>query len=160
MSTNKTIRGMPRRCTRGGFTLIEMVVVIVVGMILVSIATRGLSGVRNSAAVRNGEQILASMHARARAHAIERGEPSILRINPTTDVVTIEIGSDTIDIVRFLAALSVDIAVDATLIICFHPRGYTYPGCSNISVATGVVLTTGGESRTTTFLPLGQIKYW
>ncbi|MBW3533909.1 MAG: prepilin-type N-terminal cleavage/methylation domain-containing protein, partial [Gemmatimonadetes bacterium] len=58
------------RLSSNGFTLIEVVIVLTIGVILTRIALTTFGGVQDRLAVRQARSMFASLHARTRAQAI------------------------------------------------------------------------------------------
>ena len=75
--------------TRRGFSLIEIVVTLVAGSVLLGIAAPSVSGVRGHFAVSGARTTFSSLHARARAQAIERGGTVRLVVDAAHDHVAI-----------------------------------------------------------------------
>jgi prepilin-type N-terminal cleavage/methylation domain-containing protein len=63
---------------RAGFTMVELVIALLIGSILTSIALSSYGNARGRFAVRGARTTFASLHARARAQAIESG--SMMRL--------------------------------------------------------------------------------
>lgn len=78
--------------SRGGFTLIEtLLVVVVLGMLLAIVAPRiGDAMVRRD--VRNTRVALVSLYQQARLVAIQRGQPAALRFDADSAWITVGVG--------------------------------------------------------------------
>src|SRR5687768_8788025 len=64
---------IPMTNRRSGFTMIELVIAITIGIVLTGIAYRGFAGYMGRTAARSARTTFASLHARTRANAIEMG---------------------------------------------------------------------------------------
>ena len=145
-----------------GFTIIELVIALLIGSILTSIA---LSSFGNSTArfsVRGARNAFISMHARARASAIERGTTANLFIDLAADTVAVVRQDTVIAMVDFMSQYNVNLTNSNTrLTLCMSPRGYADDGCTSFSAAQtlGFTFTNGSESVSLQILPLGQLIY-
>lgn len=150
--------------TRAGFTMIEMIFVIVIGAILMSIMLSGLQSAREAIASREATRIYATLHQKARARSIELGETVLLHVDTNGDSAYIEDGGGVSDVTRFRQQLNVDLrATPSVFFLCMTPRGYADPDCP----ALGTPATTdsqislefwlGADSSTIRILPLGQL---
>lgn len=146
---------MPRR----GFTLIEMVIAIVVGGILLSIAIAGFGAVESRTAVRQARNVFAGLHARARAHAIEFGTTTRLEVDVGGDSVWISRDGTTVESVPLGREFGVDLrAVGGAYTLCMSPRGYADTGCTSFGGAVTLNFERASESMTATMLPMGQLE--
>ncbi len=147
-----------RRCT-SGFTFTELVVALAVGSVLTSIAVRNAGPVLSETAVRGATQTFSGLHARARAHAVERGAIARLRVDTSRDNVTIIVASDTIEIVTFGASQDVDIQASApTITLCINPRGFGERGCSSFESSVSISFVQGEKASEVRLWPLGQLR--
>lgn len=144
-----------------GFTAVEMVIVVVLMAILTSIAVRSFGNVLSSTNVRGARNVFRSLHARARAQAIERGQLSRLIVNAGSDQVVISIGADTLETVNFGTNFEVDIqlASGTSLTLCMSPRGFAEMDCNSFTGAQTIVLASGSGSFSMELLPMGQLVF-
>lgn len=120
------------RHLRPGVTLIELILVLVVGGILTSIALAQMG--RNAARqeVRNARDSVVALAACARAAAIERGDVVRLELNLEENVIRVLPGRsgevEPIEIKNVMAEHGARMvapdAQDALLTVCYSPRGY------------------------------------
>ena len=147
-----------RRCT-SGFTVTELVIALVVGSVVTSFAVRAAGPVLSETAVRGAAQTFSALHARARAHAIERGTIARLKVDTSRDNVTVLVGSDTLEIVAFGASQGVDIQAPVPAItLCINPRGFGERGCSSFDSSVSISFVQGANASEVTLWPLGQLK--
>lgn len=146
---------MPRR----GFTIIEMVIVIMVGGILLSITVAGFGAVESRTAARQARNVFAGLHARARAHAIEFGTTTRLEMDMGGDSVWIVRNGTTIETIRFADQFGVDLTSGANRhTLCMSPRGYADTDCNSFTTSATVTFERAAESMAATILPLGQLQ--
>lgn len=143
-----------------GFTMVEVVIVILVGSILLSIAVKSMGGIRGTYAVRSARDTFLSLHARARAYAIERGEVTRLSVDPAGDSVWVHTASETIDIVDF-QSMGVDIQASGSSVLrlCINPRGFGETSCNSFNNRVELDFVQQAERLRIAILPLGQIQY-
>lgn len=146
------------RHTRHGFTLIEVLLVLIVGVILTSIAMKSLGASGSRTSVRQAKATFTALHARARAQAIETGEMTRLWIDANKDSVWIVRGGEQLETVRFAEELGVDIVTSAAQVrLCMSPRGFAETSCNSFSGDQTVTFAARGDSTSLTIRPLGQI---
>ncbi len=144
-----------------GFTMIEMVIAILIGSILTSIALTGLSNAQAGYAVRGAKTTYEALHARARAHAIERGENVMLHLDEAGDSAWIAHAGDVLETIHFDDNWNVDVEMTGTgatsMKLCFTPRGYADLNCSTPSGMFVLVFRRGTDQESIILLPSGQI---
>lgn len=144
---------------KSGFTVVELVVVILVGMALTGIASNAVSAAKGRMAAGQALNTFASLHARNRAIAIEFGETSRLWIDFGGDSVWIQRGSTVVEKVRFADDLGVDIRGTGTLRLCMNPRGFADLACNSFSSPQDVVFAAGSDTTGLQIRTLGQLYY-
>lgn len=143
-----------------GFTLIEVVVVLVIGMILMSMAVKAFGATSSRLSARQARNVFNGMVARTRAHAIESGWNTLLVANIPGDSVWIFANGRVVENVRFGEEMGIDIqASSVTVRICMSPRGYANTSCNSFSSPVKMAFVQGAESETIEILPLGQIRW-
>ena len=78
---------MTRQCRRGGFTLIEMTVVLVIIAIGLTLAVPLIEGGFDSREVRRAARQIASTMVHCRVEAVSKAEPQGLVINPERNMI-------------------------------------------------------------------------
>ena len=144
-----------------GFTLIEVLIVIVIGSILATMAVKGFGATSTALAARQARNVFNGMAARARAQAIESGMTTVLITSVSGDsVMILGQGGNIVENVRFNKEMNVDIrASTSNFRICMSPRGFADTDCNSFSSAFKVSFVAGGNSETIEILPLGQIRW-
>ena len=148
------------RRSRHGFSLIELVIALVIGGILTGIALSSYGNARGRFAVRGARTAFVTMHARARAQAIERGETVRVVVASSGDSVYLRAGTTTLETIRFGGELGVNLrgtGIGTTL--CMNSRGYGDTGCNTFTTSATVLFVQGTDSVSVTILPLGQLVY-
>lgn len=147
--------------SRRGFTLIELVIALLIGGILTSIALSGFGSARGAYAVRGARNTMTSLHARARANAIERGTRVRMIVDPAGDSVTLRRDTTLIETVHFNRELEVDIrtSTGGTVVLCMNPRGYADEACNSFTTPVQVTFWRNADSASVGILTLGQMYY-
>ncbi len=146
--------------TPRGFTLIEVVIALLIGSILTGIALSSYGNAQGRFAVRGARTTFASLHARARATAIERGTTVRLLVDVAGDSVMIVSGGATVEKIRFEEEFHVDLQSTAgNLRLCMNARGYADTGCTSFSSAVTLAFRANADTASVRILPLGQLIY-
>ncbi len=156
---------VPRVLRRGGFTLIEMVTVIVIGGVVTGIALNSFSRLQGQMNTRSAQSNFMGIHAQARAFAVERGVPVRLVVDEANDRVRIEVPTpDGVDIrneLDFRETFSVDLVTgQGSVNICFTPRGIANPNCAGAFTGASLLVQFNAANRTRTVrvFPMGQAR--
>ncbi len=142
-----------------GFTVIELLIVLMVGAVLTGIAFRSFSGVQGKMAARQARLVFASLHARTRAQAIEMATTTQLNIDFARDSVWIQRGATRIETLRFRETMDVDIRGTGTLRLCMSPRGFAETACNSFNTTQTVVFAAGSDTAGVQIRTLGQLYY-
>jgi len=144
---------------KSGFSMIELVVVLMVGSILTGIALSNFSGISSRFAVRGARQTLMSMHARARAQAVEFGANVRLNVDPAGDSAWLSQDGAVLERVDFNDEFHVDVrtSTGATLWVCMNPRGFADTGCNNFNSRVTVTFLQSSDTASVGILTLGQM---
>jgi prepilin-type N-terminal cleavage/methylation domain-containing protein len=153
---------------RAGFSLIELLIVILIGSILVTIALSTFQNAQASFAARGAQTMYATLHQRARAKAIELGRTQLFIVDvagdsafiydwnpPASPVIT--------DVTRFREQMNVDLRASmSSFLICMTPRGYADPTCpafgfSTTNVPIRLEFWLNADSTSVVILPMGQL---
>lgn len=141
-----------------GFTIVELVISILVGSLLTSMAFGGIKGAQGRYAIRGAKHTYASLHARARAIGIERGTTIALIVDTAGDSAFVFDGSGNTEVIRFGEELAVDLVSTPTrFVICMTPRGYADPDCGTTASPIQLEFWQNADSTSVTILPMGQL---
>lgn len=137
----------------------ELVVVLMVGSVLTSIAIQSFNGVTGRFAAKGARQTLLSMHARARVQAVELGQTVRLNVDPSGDSVWLSQGTALLDVVDFREEFNVNVSTstDANLRVCMNARGFADTGCNNFSSPVTVSFQLATDTVSVRILTLGQM---
>ena len=141
--------------------MIELIIAIVIGSILTTIALNQISGAQTRVAVRGAQTTYAAIHYRARVHGIEKGHNVMLHVDVAGDSVWIEDGGDVMETIRFGDEnIDMTISSPSTLTeytLCFSSRGYTDTGCNTANSLIRMHFAQGAELTSLWVMPLGQL---
>ncbi|MDZ7779158.1 MAG: type II secretion system protein [Gemmatimonadota bacterium] len=145
-----------------GFTMIELIIAILIGSILTTIALSRISDAQSRVSVRGAKSTYASVHYRARAHGIEMGENVMLHVESGGDSVWIEHDGAVLEKVRLGNEQNVDMRITPSgaptdFTLCFSPRGYTDVDCNSTNSILRVEFWQGADSTSLLVLPMGQL---
>jgi len=145
---------------RRGFTVLELMVVVVVGAVLSQMAIKGFGYVRSQVSAREARTVFGAMVARTRAQAIESGQRTLLIADAQGDSVMIFANGGVVETIRFGKDLGIDIQGPPGMTrICMTPRGYANPDCNSFTSPIKLAFVQGPKSDTVEVLPLGQIRW-
>ena len=144
---------------RRGFTVIELVIVMMVGALLTGIAFRSFNGVQGRMAARQARQTFASLHARTRATAIEMAAVTQLNVDFGGDSVWIQRGTTKVEVIKFRDQLGVDILGTGVLRLCMNPRGFAETTCNSFTTTQTVTFQAGADTAGVQIRTLGQLYY-
>ena len=144
---------------RSGFSIIELVVVLMVGSVLTSIAITEFNGVSGRFAVKGARQTLMSMHARARVQAVEFGQTVKLHVDPGGDSIWLSRDGEVLDVLDFGKEFKVDIqtSTNSEVRVCMNPRGFADTGCNSFMSPVTVTFVLMSDSASVLILTLGQM---
>lgn len=153
---------------RAGFTLVELMMVIIIGGVLLGIAIPSYTNLTKGRNAQNARDAVVWLAARARGRAIERGEVHLLEIDPPSERAWVvrrnsgtPLASDTVETVNLSNqyATTVSTTANTKITLCYGPRGYAF-SCGGGSPTGAVDVTFSHINRTARarVKPLGQIE--
>lgn len=152
------LAGEAERFREGGFSLVEMVIVVVLIGVMLAIGLPFFRSSTNSGSVRGASDAVASMHARAKLTAIQRGRATRLMFNTAASRVWVVAskatgsGQDTVGAVEDLSErFGVTLRTSRDSLI-FTPRGVG----TELS-GTTIIVAKGGVADTLTASAAGRL---
>lgn len=146
---------------RAGFSLIELLVTIVVAAALLTLVSRALGNVQGRIAADQAMKTYEAMHARTRAHAVERGSTVSLVLDTGADSASVVMrGGEVLETIHFGAELGIDVRSTASspITVCMTARGYGDSSCMSFNSVISIGFASGRDTVSLELLPLGQIK--
>ena len=158
-----------------GFTMPELVIALVIGAILTSVAFASFQNVQSRFAVRGAKQAYMTLHQRARSMAVERGETVLLVMYTPQDSAAL-LTRDTAGVwtwsehTHFQNQFEVEIRTPSnqSYYMCMTPRGYSDYNCGSWGALSSAYRATfadtfrvefwqGADSSSVLVLPMGQL---
>ena len=152
---------------RPGFSMVEMVIVIVIAGIIASFAIPSFNNTQQNRMAQNARDSFVWMGARARSRAIEMGTTFLLEVDPATERAWIvrrnpSVAADTLQMVNFTTeyASTITTSTGNTISLCFNSRGYAWSCTGSQSPSANETVTFSHAQRTATarVKPLGQMQ--
>ena len=145
-------------CTRrSGFTIIEMLFVVIIGAVVLGVGTRAYGRADGQRAVRNARDAMILMGSRARSEAVRTGGLSYLEVDPDDDVVEVVHAADSVMVTLDAADYGAQIVGQETA-LCYTSRGFALPGCRDIDADRTIAFGRGPDTARAVLMPLGQIR--
>lgn len=143
-----------------GFTIIEMLIVIALGVILTQMAVKGFGTVSDQMSAREARNVFQGMLARTRAQAIESGMQTMFLVDTKGDSLMIFANGEIAETVRLSHQMGVDLQPEMGLTrICMTPRGFANPDCNSFSSTLKLVFKRGTKQEEIEILPMGQVLW-
>lgn len=150
------------RRRRSGFTLVELLVVILVGSILTGIAVAGGGRFVARQGAVNARDAFVFLSFRARSIAVESGRDILLELDPVSGEAWIvrREGGQRLETHRYEGEYQAEVVTpgNARITICYSPRGYAIPACSQNTNNVEVGFVRGGNTARAVVRPLGQVE--
>lgn len=152
---------------RRGFSAVELVFVMLIAGTLMGLAVPAFREYRNQREVMNARHAYQMVAARARAAAVERGEPVILMTRIFRDSVFVVSAdmTDTLEVIDFRGGETrADILLDGTpapFLICYMPRGFVHPSCKDggyLPARIGFTTWAGADTAWAVINAVGQVE--
>lgn len=158
-STTTQLKPTPRRRSgRGGYSLIELVVVVAISGVLVSIAMDSVGSARRVTSVRGAAENLIALGARARAMSVGRGVPAFVFVDMVGDSAWMTQSGERLEVIHFDTKYKVDVRGYKNLFrICMSPRGFADADCNNFTGVRNIVFANEWHAREVKLFPLGQM---
>lgn len=148
------------RRTNRGFTIIEILFVVLIGGILIAVSLASIRNVTARFSARSARDTFLTLHARARVRAVERGVPAILFMDFANDSASVTQGSTLLETIHFRSEFNVDFTgPGAALILCMGARGIADSACTNFNTPQTIQFQFNDEVVGVQMLPLGQVLY-
>ena len=141
---------------RSGFTLAEMLFVVIIGGMVLAMGTREYTSLGHQRATSNAGNALVHTANRARSEAMRTGEVVYMWVRPDLGLVSV---GTTLDTIHTLDAGDYEAAmIGNSFRICYAARGYALPGCTNVATTQLVGFVRGMDTAWVQVLPLGQAR--
>jgi len=152
------------RAPRGGFTLLEIMIALVVVAVVYAIALPAIGRTRVSASVHNARHALVSTISLTRATAIRFGRTAVLRLDSEHDRVWVEADTTmaatgqvvTLGHFDFRQQLNVDLASNRSS-LCFNGRGIGTTSATCTQPGAVIMLTLSGQAEVVYVSPTGRV---
>ncbi len=151
--------------SRGGFTLVEVLIALVLLALIYAVALPSIGRSRVSAAVHNSKYVVISTLSLARATAMRYGRPAVLRLDAARDRIWIEVDTteagsgaavDSLGYFDFTKELRVKLESNRAS-LCFDGRGIGTTGAACPEAGAAIVLSLAHRADTVVVSPLGRV---
>lgn len=123
------IRSLETRM-RPGFTMIELVLVLLIGGVVAAVAIPSMSSYLRGTNMQQARDAFIMIAAQGRAAAVEEGDLVLMEVSPATDSVVLTQRDGTlIDVLDLRDRDRQADMVGDEITICYMPRGYAHPSC-------------------------------
>ena len=140
---------------RGGFSIVELVVVIIIAAVIMGMSVGAYHKVADNRSVKSARDTYGWMARRARAAAVQRGQRiRLVLVLGTAQAILRSTPEDRVDFRKEYGA-TVTTSVTDSLVLCFDPRGMT---CSTAGLPATVTFSRGGATAVATVQALGQVE--
>jgi prepilin-type N-terminal cleavage/methylation domain-containing protein len=154
-----------RTGSRRGFTLIEIVIVVVMLALVYAVAVPAIARTRVSASVHNARHVMVSSIALARTTAIRFGRTAVLHLDEENDRVWVEAdttmagtGADVVTLGYFDFSKELDVDLESNRSsLCFNGRGIGTTGAECPQPGGVIVLTLRGRAEVVYVSPTGRV---
>ncbi|HUG41820.1 MAG TPA: prepilin-type N-terminal cleavage/methylation domain-containing protein [Longimicrobiales bacterium] len=141
---------------RSGFSMMELLVVILVGSVVLAMGTRQFSAISNQRAVSNASNALVQTASRARSEAMRSGRLVYMRVRPDLGRVRVD---NSLEDLHTLDMSDYGVTMNGTgFTVCYAARGYALPGCTTFSSVLDLGFARGGATAGVKVMPLGQVR--
>lgn len=161
MSSHSAVESRGRRTARPGFTIVELLFVMLIAGVLGALSIPQFSKYMSRRNVINASDAFRLSAARARAAAVERGDVVVLLVRPGQDSVLVMSAdeTDTLEVLDFRAGETVvDLVAASALVICYVPRGYAHPGCGSPALPQDVKFIGARDTVLVKINGVGQVE--
>lgn len=122
-----------RSPARPGFTLVELLIVVIIAGVVGTLAVPPIQEYRNARNAVSARDAFIMISARARAAALEHGKLVLLTVSGSKDSVFVAVRDDDgtqtrIDSLGIRADWATDL-IGGDRTICYTPRGFVHPSC-------------------------------
>jgi prepilin-type N-terminal cleavage/methylation domain-containing protein len=142
---------------RDGFTILELVIVLMIGAMTMGVVSQQYGRTQGRRAVANARDAMILTASQARAEAMRSGQLVYLRVRPDLGVVRVATSSG--EVLHTLRAAEFDARmVGSTVSMCYTSRGFALPGCTTFTGKTQLGFVRGIDTASVEILSLGQVR--
>lgn len=146
---------------RAGFTLVELMIVILLTSVGASIGVKVTAAAMDSGVVRGAHRSFGALHARARTQAVQRGVGVTFIADATVDSVWVSEGDSIVAAVGLMEDMGVDLRSNPSRIeLCMNPRGLSDRMCNSFQAPVDLEFVRGEKTsrvRVRTFGHLAEL---
>lgn len=158
MAVGSGIRGRGRRTPPPGFTLVELMFVLLIAAVLLTMGAKQFGRIQVRRRVANARDALVYMAVRAQSAAMKRGDLVRIEIQPASSAAQIVTPSDSVlERVRFDSQFGVRMAGTA-ITACYSSRGFALPSCTTDGLPKRISFVASSDTASAVILPLGQVE--
>ena len=151
------------RCgLRPGFTLLEILLVLVIGAIVASYGVPRIGQAFDTRAVVDGRDAISWFAARARATALQSGVVTRLEVDPGSERIEVRMldaDSTVVDWRDLSAEYGVDVSTGggSTVYVCYSPRGWALVSSCSAGLPADISVVRNDQQADVEIRALGQV---
>lgn len=137
--------------------MVELLFVVLISGLVLAVGSREVGQLTDRRAAANARDAVLTTALVARSAAMEMGRPVYVWVRPDSGWVRVGVTSDTL--VQEVRMTDYSVAMlGRDMDMCFTSRGYTSPGCTNVTSPQRLGFRRNAQIEGLVVMPLGQMR--